>query len=388
MQRIYLDNAATSWPKPESVLAAIDDYHRRLGAPAGRGVYREAIETERTILEARRRAAELIGVNQPQRIVFTSGCTDALNLAIHGLLRPGDHVVSTVVEHNSVLRPLRFCEDNRDVSVTLVGCDSRGLVDPEDIRRAIQPQTRMIVLNHVSNVTGAIQPAEPIGRIAAEHGLLYLLDAAQSLGHMAFDVGSLGAQLIAAPAHKGLLSTMGIGLLYVAPGIEEQLVPLRQGGTGTRSEDDRQPTSLPDRYESGTHNVPAIIGLAAGTTHVQKTGLAAIRKHIRSLTERFLAGLQEIAGVTVFGPRDAIHQLGVVSITIQGYDPHEAAALLDASYHIQARPGVQCAPRMHEALGTLKSGGTLRFSVSLSTTEAEVDAAIRAVGEIAGSAAA
>lgn len=386
MKRIYLDNAATSWPKPEGVLAAMDDYHRRLGAPAGRGVYREASETERIVSDARRRVAELLGVKQPQRVVFTGGCTDALNMALQGMLRPGDHVITTVTEHNSVLRPLKALEESRGITTTLVECGSDGVINPDDVRAAIQPQTRMVVLNHVSNVTGAVQPAEAVGCIATEHGLVYLLDAAQSLGHLAVNTADIPAHLIAAPGHKGLLGPLGVGLLYVASGLEDQLLPLRQGGTGTRSEDDRQPTSLPDRYESGTHNVPGIIGFAAGTAHVQKLGLAAARKHIHILTGRLLGGLAEAPGVTIYGPRDPDRQLGVVSITIKGYDPHEAATTLDAAYRIQTRPGIQCAPRMHQALGTLKSGGTLRFSLSLFTTEEEVEAAIAAVDEVARSA--
>jgi cysteine desulfurase family protein len=386
MKRIYLDNAATSWPKPEAVLAAMEDYQRRLGAPAGRGVYREAIETERIIAEARRRLGELLGVAQANRIIFCGGCTDALNIALHGLLRAGDHVITTVTEHNSVLRPLRFLEETRGISVTRVACGARGIIAPDDVRRAIQSQTRMIVLNHVSNVTGAIQPAVEIGRIAAEHNLLYLLDAAQSAGHLNITASELGAQLIAVPGHKGLLGPLGIGVLYVGPGVEAELASFRQGGTGTKSEDDHQPESLPDRYESGTHNVPGIVGLAAGAQYVQKTGLAAIRKHLRGLTELLLSGLREIKGVTIFGPGDAEQQLGVVSIAVKGFDPHEAAAALDGAYHVQARPGIQCAPQMHAALGTLKTGGTLRLSVGLLNKEAEVEAAVQALAELARSA--
>lgn len=386
MQRIYLDNAATSWPKPESVWAAVEDYQRRLGAPAGRGVYREAIETERLVADARRRVAELLSAAAQQPPIFTHGCTAALNLALLGALKPGDHVVTTVVEHNSVLRPLRYLAESRDVTVTYVGCGAEGIIDPADIQAAITPRTRMIVLNHVSNVTGAIQPAEAVGQIAAEHEVLFLLDAAQSLGHMPLSLSETRASLIAAPGHKGLLGPLGIGVLLMAAGLDQQLAPLCFGGTGTRSEDDHQPASLPDRYESGTHNVPGILGLGAGVTYIQKTGLASVRKHVHALTTQLLAGLSEIPGVTIYGPRHADRQLGVVSMTIKGYDPHEAATTLDAAYGIQARPGIQCAPRMHEALGTLRSGGTLRFSLSLMNSPEQIDAAIRAVAEVATSA--
>lgn len=386
MKRIYLDNAATSWPKPEGVLMAMDDYHRRLGAPAGRGVYREAIETERLIAEARRRAAELLGIGQANRIVFTAGCTDALNLALHGVLAPGDHVVTTATEHNSVLRPLSYLASTKGIQVAHVPCDGQGIVDPDAVRAAITPQTRLIALNHLSNVTGAIQPAEAIGRIAAEHGLLFLLDAAQSLGHLPVNAVETRAHLIAAPGHKGLLGPLGIGFLYLANGLEVDVAPLRQGGTGTRSEDDQQPDSMPDRYESGTHNVPGILGLGAGIAHVQKAGISTIRKHLQALTARMLEGFADLPGVTIHGPNNAEQQLGVVCITLKDFDPHEAASALDAAYGIQARPGIQCAPRMHAALGTLKSGGTLRFSFSHANTREEIDAAIRAVGEVAVSA--
>jgi cysteine desulfurase family protein len=386
MQRIYLDNAATSWPKPEGVLAAMDDYQRRLGAPAGRGVYREAIETERLIAEARRKAAELLGVVHPQHMIFTAGCTDALNVALHGVLRSGDHVITTVTEHNSVLRPLRFLTEHRQVTVSYVGCGDDGIIDVGDVKKAITPRTRLIALNHVSNVTGAVQPAEAVGQLAAEHGFLFLLDAAQSLGHLSVSAAETRAHLIAAPGHKGLMGPLGVGLLYVAPGVEKQLLPLRQGGTGTRSDDDRQPESLPDKYESGTHNIPGILGLSAGIAHVNKIGLATLRRHFRDLTAQMLVGMGEVEGVRILGPGDADRQLGVVSIVIKGFDPQEAAAMLDSAYGIQARPGIHCAPRMHEALGTLKAGGTLRFSFSSQTTEAEVDQAIQAVAELAGSA--
>ena len=266
MTRIYLDNAATSWPKPEAVYRAVDDYQRRLGAPAGRGSYSEAAETERIVGSCRQKIAQLLGASDPSRIIFTLNGTDSLNLALHGLLRPGDHVVTTVCEHNSVLRPLRFLAEQRQVSATYVGCDGQGFVSPDDIRRAITPHTRLIALVHVSNVTGAIQPVEEVGRIAAEHGQTYLIDAAQSLGYVPIDVRRLGCHLLAAPGHKGLLGPLGTGVLYVAPGVEQQLLPLRQGGTGTRSDEDIQPTSLPDRYEAGNLNVPGIAGLAAGVS--------------------------------------------------------------------------------------------------------------------------
>src|SRR4051794_6478479 len=254
MARIYLDNAATSWPKAEAVYGAVDHYQRQLGAPAGRSSYAEASDVERMIGSCRKKIATLIGATDPFRIVFTFNGTDSLNLALHGLLRPGDHVVTTVCEHNSVLRPLRFLAQ-RDITTTYVPCDGHGYIDADAIREAITSKTRLIALIHASNVTGAIQSAEAVGKIAADHGVFFVLDAAQSLGHVPIDVTSLGCHLLAAPGHKGLLGPLGTGVLYIAPSVEQQLLPLRQGGTGTKSDEDRQPDSLPDRYESGNLNV-------------------------------------------------------------------------------------------------------------------------------------
>ncbi len=385
-ERIYLDNAATSWPKPESVYRAVDRYQRELGAPAGRGVYREATEVERLIADTRRQLALLLGGVAAERVVFTANGTDALNLALHGTLRTGDHVVTSVVEHNSVLRPLRKLEQTGVVEVSRVACDRNGLIDPGQVRRAIRPQTRMIALTHASNVTGAIQPASEVGRIAAEHDLLFLLDAAQTLGHVDVNVLQIGAHLVAAPGHKALLGPLGTGLLYIAPGVEHQLYPVRQGGTGTQSESDIQPDSLPDRYESGNHNVPGIVGLNAGVTELRARGMEAVQSHTQTCLQDLIDGLREIKQVTLHGPADARRQTAIQSISIAGYDPQEAAAMLDAAYSIQVRAGLHCAPLMHDAMGTRARGGTLRFSLGLFNTPHHVEAVVAAVAELAATA--
>jgi cysteine desulfurase / selenocysteine lyase len=382
MTRIYLDNAATSWPKPQAVYRAVDDYQRRLGAPAGRGTYSEAAETERIVLSCRKKIGELIGARDPSRILFTQNGTDALNLALHGLLRPGDHVVTTVCEHNSVLRPLRFLAEHRDVTTTYVPCDGQGYVDPDEIRRAITSQTKLIALVHASNVTGAIQPVEAVGKIAAERGVLYLVDAAQSLGYEPVDVARIGCDLLAAPGHKGLLGPLGTGLLYISAGVEDELLPQRQGGTGTRSDEDVQPTSLPDRYESGNLNALGIVGLESGVHHVLNASLENVQQHLRQVTDRLLKSLPEMPGIQLYGRQSAAARVGVVSLNVAGYDPQELASLLDANWSIQTRAGLHCAPRMHAALGTSPKG-TLRISIGHFTTEAEIDALLVALGEIA-----
>jgi cysteine desulfurase family protein len=385
MPRIYLDNAATTWPKPEAVWQAVDDYQRRLGAPAGRSTYHEAAEVERLVGQCRSRIAALIGAEETQHIVFTLNGTDSLNQAIHGVLRPGDHVITSVCEHNSVLRPLRHWQDRGDVRVTYVRCDGQGYINPDDIRKAIQPRTRLIALVHASNVTGAVQPLAEVGAIARrESSALFLVDAAQSLGHEPVDVAQLGCDLLAAPGHKGLYGPLGTGVLYLGPGVDADLIPSRQGGTGTRSDEDIQPTSLPDRYESGNLNVAGIVGLNAGVAEVQRRGLGAIGEHERQLTHRLLEGLAEIRGITLYGPTqyEPGRRVGVVSFNLEGFEPQELAALLDSARSIQVRAGIHCAPRMHQALGT-SPRGTVRFSVGIFNTLQDVDAAIEVLREIA-----
>ena len=382
-KRIYLDNAATSWPKPESVYAIVERYLRELGAPAGRSAYREANEVERLINDARRRLADLLGAEEPSRIVFTCNCTDSLNLAMHGILREGDHVITSVVEHNSVLRPLRYLEETANVQVTRVGCSPEGIIDPDDVRAAIQPNTRLIALVHASNVTGALQPVSEIGHLARERELLYLVDAAQSVGHVPINAREIGADLLAGPGHKGLMGPLGIGFLYIAPGIEEQVRPVRQGGTGTQSVIDQQPSTMPDKYESGNHNVPAILGLGAGAAFLAERGLQEIRRHDQDLTNSLLEGIESVDGVTVHGPKELDQRVGVVSITIDGHDPQDFATMLDSAYSIQVRAGLHCAPLMHQALGTAAGGGTVRLSLGAFNTDEDVKAAVEAVREIA-----
>jgi len=382
-KRIYLDNAATSWPKPEAVYAIIDRYLRDLGAPAGRSAYREANEVERLINDARRRLAELLGAEEPSRVVFTCNCTDSLNLALHGILRNGDHVVTSVAEHNSVLRPLRYLEETADVQVTRVGCGSDGIIDPEDIRAAIRPNTRLIALVHASNVTGALQPVCEIGRLAREHDVRYLVDAAQSVGHVPVDVREIGADLLAGPGHKGLMGPLGIGFLYIAPGVEDRLRPIRQGGTGTQSVIDQQPSTMPDKYESGNHNVPAILGLGAALECLAERGLQDIRRHDQDLTRALVEGIQSIDGVTIHGPAELARRVGVVSTTIEGHDPQDLAMMLDTAYSIQVRAGLHCAPLMHQALSTADGGGTVRLSLGAFNTNEDVQAAVKAIREIA-----
>jgi len=382
LDRIYLDNAATSWPKPEAVYVAVDHYQREIGAPAGRSAYAEASEVGRIVDATRRKLARLFSVADPDHMVFTCSGTDALNLAIHGILREGDHVVTSVVEHNSVLRPLRALEDAGTIELSIVGCGSTGIVDPDAIRKAITPRTRLIAITHASNVTGAVQPAAEIGRLAKEHELVFLLDAAQTAGHMPIAVDELQVDLLAAPCHKALLAPLGMGMLYIRPGVEGRLTSLRQGGTGTRSDQDRQPDLLPGKYEAGNLNVPGIVGLSAALDYLDQEGVGSIARRQQQLLEQLTSGLREIAGVRVYGAPTG-EAAALVSVTMDDYDPQELAATLDSAFRIQVRSGLHCAPLMHRALGTDASGGTLRFSLGPFNRSDHIESVLGAVSQIA-----
>src|SRR5487761_1811787 len=295
--RLYFDQAATSWPKPESVYAAVDHYQRSLGASAGRGAYAEAVEVGQGVQRARTAVARLFAAEQAQNVIFAFNGTDALNMAIHGVLSRGGHAITSVAEHNAVLRPLRALERAGRIEVTRVAVDAHGVVDPDEIRRALRRDTALVALTHASNVTGAIQPAAEVGAVARETGALFLLDAAHTAGELPIDVRELRVDLLATPGHKGLLGPLGTGVFYVRPGAEERLDSFRQGGTGTFSDDDVQPRTLPDKYESGNLNVPGILGLGAGVEWLLERGVESLRRDAVALTQRLLDRLREIQGV-------------------------------------------------------------------------------------------
>lgn len=375
--RIYLDNAATSWPKPAAVCEAVDRYQRENGAPFGRGASAAALEVARQVEQARRNVSQLLGVPDARRIVFTASGTDSLHLAVAGLfastVTPVPHVVTTVLEHNSVLRALRALADLGRLNYSVVGCDGQGIVDPAAIEAAITPTTRLVVVSQASNVTGAIQPITEICAIAHRGSALCLVDAAQAVGELELNAQAAGVDLLAASGHKGLLGPLGTGVLYIRPGVESLVAAVRPGGTGIDSESEYQPTVMPARYEAGNLNVPGIVGLAAGTTYLLGRGISSVRQHVESLTAQLLARLAEIPEVVVHGPSEARQRVGIVSITCPQVDVQELASLLDAAYGVQTRAGLHCSPRMHAALRTAPAG-TLRVSLGPLTTEAETEA--------------
>jgi cysteine desulfurase family protein len=377
--RIYLDNAATSWPKPTAVYDAIDHYLRNNGAPAGRATYDEAMQVERAVNYCRQQVCNLIGVQQPGQIVFTSNCTESLNLILRGWLKPGDHVITTVTEHNSVLRPLRFLEEQNSIQVTRLACDGQGYVDPDDFRRAITNETRLLVLNHVSNVTGALQPLAEFSRIASEYHVPILLDAAQSLGCLPIDLQATPVAFLAAAGHKSLYGPLGSGLLYVAEEFAESLVPLCFGGTGTQSDQDRQPETMPNKFESGNLNVPAILGLSAGLEFVESKTVATIAATNSELTTRLLEGLAAHKAIKLIGPQASQRRGAVVSFQVNGYDSREIAATLASNFRIQSRSGFHCAPLIHQALHTVAQGGTVRLSPGAFNTLEEISFTLQQV---------
>lgn len=375
---VYLDNAATSYPKPESVYRAVDHALREIGASPGRGGYRAAMEASRLVFEARETLAGLFGIRDSSRLVFTGSATEALNLAICGLLRPGDHAVTSCMEHNSVVRPLRLAE-RRGVEVTRIPCDRRGFLNPRDVAAVLRADTRLVVLSHCSNVTGTIQPVEEIASLAAGAGVPLLVDAAQSAGLLPIDVSDSGIAMLAGPGHKGLLGPQGTGFLYLAEGIDP--APLVVGGTGGFSTDPDQPSEMPARYESGTLNLPGIAGLKAGAEFVLGAGIDAIRKREGKLAGLLLDGLAGIAGVVLHGPLAGTERGGIVSFTVEGMDPAMIGFTLDREYDICVRTGLHCAPEAHHTIGTFPEG-TVRVSPGFFTTEDEIEAFLRAMERI------
>jgi cysteine desulfurase / selenocysteine lyase len=375
----YLDNAATSFPKPEAVYAALDRCARTQLANPGRAGHKMALESERLLDDARHRLNQFVRGQGPERFVFTLNCTDALNIAIKGTIRPGDHVVTTDLEHNSVSRPLRALELAGTITLTRVPADGGGTVDPDAVRRAITPKTRLIALSHASNVLGTVQPVAEIGRIARGHDLLFLVDAAQTIGVVPMDVQAMQIDLLAFPGHKSLLGPTGTGALYVGPRAE--LRPWREGGTGGDSASETQPREFPYYLEGGTPNVLGVAGMTAGLQYVEESGPDAIHRHEAGLVERLWRRLDEMDGFTVYGHRDHARRVGTISFRSETLPAAELGGILDQAFDIAIRPGLHCAPYAHKALGTFPEG-TVRVSPGPFNTAEDIDRLAAALAEI------
>lgn len=377
---MYLDNAATSFPKPECVYRTLDAFMRTSAANPGRSGHRMAVAAERAIAGARQRLARLLNAPDPRRIVWTGNCTGALNLALKGFLRAGDHVVTTQLEHNSVARPLRALEA-KGVAVSRVACPE-GRFELAALLAEIRPETRMVALTHASNVTGAVLPVADVAAECRKRGVRVLVDAAQTAGVLPIDVRAWELDLVAMPGHKSLFGPPGTGALYIREGLE--LTPLLEGGTGSQSELDEQPEALPDCFEAGTLNSAGIAALGAAVEWILETGLTQIRAREEELVGRLWSGLFEIEGLTLYGPRPGMDRVSVVSFNLAGWEPTDAAAVLDDRFDLQCRPGLHCAPWAHRSLGTFPRG-TVRFSPGYFNTPEEMDRAVEAVKQLAAS---
>jgi cysteine desulfurase family protein len=376
---IYLDNAATTFPKPEAVYQTLDRFARHDLANPGRAGHKMALSAERALDDTRHLLNQFFHGEGLERFVFTLNCTDALNMAFKGVLTDGDHVITTDLEHNSVSRPLRKMELDGRIALTRVKADEGGTINPDDIRQAIKSRTRLIALTHASNVLGTVQPIAEVGRIARDKGLLFLVDAAQTAGAVPIDVQAMAIDLLAFPGHKSLLGPTGTGALYVGP--RAQLRAWREGGTGGDSSNEVQPKEYPYFLEGGTPNVLGVAGLAAGIKYVQDQGIDRIRGHEVALTERLWRRLDEIGDYQVFGHRDASHRVGTLSFRSEALSAPEIGGILDQAFDVAVRPGLHCAPYIHRSLGTFPDG-TVRVSTGPFSTEEDIDHLARALAEM------
>lgn len=378
---VYLDHAATSWPKPPEVAAAMMEALQHSGANAGRGNHSMAMGTGRMLVRARSMLAELFSISNAQDVAFTHNTTMGLNMAIKGTLRRGDHVISTMTEHNSVRRPLEYLRKTLGVEIDYVPVNPEGQVDLLELQKLFKGNTKMVICNHSSNLLGSILPVGEIGDLAESRGAVFLVDAAQSAGTIEIDVAKMNIDLLAFPGHKGLLGPQGTGGIYIAPGLDME--PLLHGGTGSQSENSDQPTVRPDRYEAGTQNAVGIAGLLAGLRKIKELGPENIHQQEWLLTQMLMEGLSVVPGIKMLGPGIGGSRSGIVSFTIEGQDSAMIAHRLDREYNIAVRAGMHCTPLAHQSVDTLKSGA-VRVSVGVSSTENDIQRMLVAMKELYG----
>ena len=378
---IYLDNAATSWPKPPQMIEAMCQFSDHIGANPGRSGHQRSIQSARIVYETRQRFADHFNCHDPLRIVFSSNVTEAINLALFGLLKPGDHVITTSMEHNAVMRPLRHLQ-SQGIDLSVVKCSGKGVLDPADIKREIRPNTILVVITHASNLTGTLMPVSEVGKITRENDLLLLVDAAQTTGVYPIDMHEDCIDLLAFTGHKSLYGPMGTGGLAIGDRIDlNRLYPLKMGGTGSNSEKEVQPDFLPDKFESGTLNVIGLAGLNASLAWIESVGLEKIRNHEEALCKKLNEGLKYISAISLYGPEEMKQKTAVVSFTIKDMDNALVGELLDERYGILCRIGLHCAPSAAKTIGAFPQG-TIRFSLGYFNQLAEIEYAIKAIIEL------
>ncbi len=384
----YLDNAATSWPKPPEVAAAMTEFLAHDAANPGRAGHRMAVAAEKMIDRVRKQLTEFIGGTDIHRLIFAMNCTDALNIAFKSILRSGDHVITTMLEHNSVSRPLQSMADAGFITLTRVSFSPQtGVIDPDDVKKAITPKTRMIAITHASNVLGTVQPAAAVGKIAREHGVLFLLDTAQTIGAVPINIAHEHVDMLAFPGHKSLLGPTGTGGLYLHTTINmDDLIAFREGGTGGDSSTATQPRLMPYLLEGGTPNTVGIAGLGAATDFVIQHDPAKTLAHEKALVQRFIDGVADIAALNIYGPVGpdaAANRVGTVCFNVEGFSPQELGGILDESFSIAVRPGLHCSPYAHRVLNSFPDG-TVRVSPGHFNSAADIDLLLQALHEIAG----
>ena len=380
MNYIYLDNASTTFPKAPNVASTMADYLTNCGININRGSYSLAYDVEDTIYTTRQRLHTLFNGHDPSHVIFTQNVTMSLNMVIKGLLKAGDHVLVSSMEHNAVMRPLTQLLD-KGITFDIIPCDVTGSIELDSIKSLIRPNTVAIITNHASNVCGTIQPLESIGSICKAHNLQFIVDAAQTAGVIPIDVKAYHIDALCFTGHKGLLGPQGIGGIILTKEMAHTLTPLIAGGTGSFSHLETMPAHMPDAFESGTLNLPGIIGLNEGLSYIESQGMENIHNHELALTQAFLEGLQSIDGINIVGKQNIQDRTAVVSITIDGMDPANIAYELESTYHIMTRVGLHCAPRAHQMLGTYPEG-TVRFSFGYTNTLEDVEAALSALNTI------
>lgn len=380
MHSVYLDNAATSFPKPPAVAARMREYVEQIGASVNRGSYAPAQQAELVTLRLRQRLCELFAFQSIPHAVLTPGNTWGLNLLLFGVLRPGDHCLVSAMEHNAVMRPLGQLA-RRGVTFDRIPCDRDGRLQVGQIQPLLRDNTRLVLLAHASNVSGTVQDAQAVGEICRARGIPFALDAAQTAGHVPIDFAALGLSALAVPGHKGLLGPQGIGALLLRPDFAETLEPLVSGGTGSVSDSEEVPAYFPDRLEPGTPNLPGIFGWEAALDYLQQVTVSAVQAHDRALSQRFLDGLRTISGAELVGLDTVDGRVGVFSLDFPGKDNAEVAVTLEERFGILTRCGLHCAPSAHRTLGTFPRG-TVRLSFSWFTTESEIDRALEAIAAV------
>lgn len=377
MHTVYLDNAATSFPKPPAVGARMREYVDEVGASVNRGSYEAAQQAELVTLRLRQRLCALFGFADPSHVILTPGNTWGLNMLLLGALRPGDHVLVSAMEHNAVMRPLTQLA-KRGVAFDRIPCDAEGRLQTDRIEVMLRPNTRLVLLAHASNVSGTVQDAAAVGEICAARGIPFALDAAQTAGHIPLDFAALHLSALSVPAHKGLMGPQGMGALLLRPDFAKTLEPIVSGGTGSVSDSEDIPLYLPDRFEPGTPNLPGIYGWEAALEYLESVTVEAVAAHDRALSARLMGGLRDVPGVSLIGPDTTEGRVGVFSLDFPGKDNAEIAARLEEDFGILTRCGLHCAPNAHRTLGT-SPRGTVRLSLGWFNTEADIDRALQAV---------